>query len=182
MSRSGSKGAGDKWPGDNRQGNSRPRGGLSCRIRPLGPFDIDAASVIHGECFGMEAWDRKAIQEVLAMPTAIGRLAVDPVAGDLRPLGMALISIVAGEAELLTIGVRQSARRRGVGAALVEDFLALAASRGATEAFLEVAEDNEAAFLLYCAHGFTAQGWRHDYYRRPGNRRIAARVLRRVIA
>ncbi|HWK45386.1 MAG TPA: GNAT family N-acetyltransferase [Stellaceae bacterium] len=161
----------------------RPRAGtgLPCRIRPLGPFDVDAAAVIHGESFGMEAWNRKAIQEVLAMPTAIGRLAVDPVAGDLRPLGMMLISIVAGEAELLTIAVRQAARRRGVGAALVDDFLALATARGATEAFLEVAEDNDPAFRLYSAHGFTAEGWRHDYYRRPGNRRVAARVLRRAI-
>jgi ribosomal-protein-alanine N-acetyltransferase len=155
---------------------------IPCRIRSLGPFDLDVAVAIHGECFGVEAWDRKAIEDVLAMPTAVGRLAVDRVAGDLRPLGLALMSIVAGEAELLTIGVGRFSRRRGVGAALVEDFIAVAAARGATNAFLEVAEDNETAFRLYCRLGFNLEGWRHDYYRRPGNRRVAARLLRRPIS
>ena len=152
------------------------------RIRPLSGLDLPEAARIHREAFGAEAWDLKAIQDVLAMPGAAGLMAVDAVLGDRRCLGFALYLRVADDAELLTVGVRHDARRQGVGTGLLEAFLHRAQMTGASNAFLEVAEDNVAAQYLYARHGFRLEGMRQNYYRRPGNRRVAARLLRRSIA
>jgi ribosomal-protein-alanine N-acetyltransferase len=151
------------------------------RIRPLGPFDLAMVSTIHKDAFGVEAWDQRAIADILAMPGAIGRMAVDGEVGDQRPLGFARILMVADDAERLTIAVPHSVRRRGVGTTLLEDFFHLAIKNGATNAFLEVAEDNTPAQRLYARLGFRVEGTRRDYYRRPGNKRVAARLLRRPL-
>jgi [ribosomal protein S18]-alanine N-acetyltransferase len=149
------------------------------RIRPLGPLDIPVVAQIHNEAFGTEAWDKRAISDIMAMPGAAGRIAVDSALGDHRPLGFSLLLLVANDAELLTIAVTRAARRHRVGMALVEDFLDIGTEAGAANAFLEVAEDNFPAQRLYARLGFRQEGVRRDYYRRPGNKRVAAHLLRR---
>jgi ribosomal-protein-alanine N-acetyltransferase len=149
------------------------------RIRPLRPLDLPVAAQIHREAFGAEAWDVRALADVMAMPGAAGRIAVDSTLGDHRPLGFSLLLLVANDAELLTIAVAPAARRHKVGMALVEDFLDIGTEAGAANAFLEVAEDNVPAQRLYAQLGFRQEGVRRDYYRRPGNKRVAAHLLRR---
>jgi ribosomal-protein-alanine N-acetyltransferase len=149
------------------------------RIRPLGPLDLPISVQIHRDAFGFEAWDARAIADILAMPGAAGRIAVDGVLGDHRPLGFSLLLLVANDAELLTVAVTSAARRRRVGTALIEDFLDIGTEAGAANAFLEVAEDNIPAQRLYVRLGFRQEGVRRDYYRRPGNKRVAAHLLRR---
>jgi ribosomal-protein-alanine N-acetyltransferase len=149
------------------------------RIRPLGPLDVPFAVQIHRDAFGVEAWDARAIADIMAMPGAAGRIAVDSALGDHRPLGFSLLLLVANDAELLTVAVAPAARRHRVGMALVEDFLDIGTEAGAANAFLEVAEDNFAAQHLYARLGFRQEGVRRDYYRRPGNKRVAAHLLRR---
>ena len=112
------------------------------RIRPMGPLDLPTASQIHRDAFGLEAWDARAIADIMAMPGAAGRIAVDSTLGDHRPLGFSLLLLVANDAELLTVAVSLAARRHRVGLALVEDFLDIGTEAGAVNAFLEVAEDN----------------------------------------
>ncbi len=53
--------------------------------------------------------------------------------------------------------VRQHARGRGVGAALVEMTIARAQERGARRVELDTNEDNAAAIALYERHGFSSQ-------------------------
>jgi ribosomal-protein-alanine N-acetyltransferase len=149
------------------------------RIRPIGPLDLPFAVQIHRDAFGLEAWDAQAISDVMAMPGAAGRFAIDAVLGDHRPLGFALLLLVANDAELLTVAVAPAFRRHRVGTALVEDFLDIGTDAGAANAFLEVAEDNIPAQRLYARLGFRQEGIRRDYYRRPGNKRVAAHLLRR---
>jgi len=149
------------------------------RIRPLGPLDVSVVAQIHREAFGSEAWDARAIMDIMGMPGATGRIALDSALGDHRPLGFSLLLLVANDAELLTVAVHQAARRRRVGMALVEDFLDIGTEAGAANAFLEVAEDNVPAQRLYARLGFRQEGVRRDYYRRPGNKRVAAHLLRR---
>jgi ribosomal-protein-alanine N-acetyltransferase len=95
------------------------------------------------------------------------------------PEGFALGRALAGEAELLTIAVARAARRQGIGARLLRDFLAEAAACGAGTVFLEVAEDNAAARALYRAAGFAEAGRRRGYYLMPDGCRTDALVLRR---
>jgi GNAT superfamily N-acetyltransferase len=53
--------------------------------------------------------------------------------------------------------VREDARRRGVGAALVQSAIGRASERGARRVELDTNEDNAAAIALYEAHGFSAR-------------------------
>ena len=93
------------------------------------------------------------------------------------PDGFILMRTVADEAEILTLAVRPSARRRGVGAGLVGRGAAEAAARGARRLFLEVAEDNDAARALYARAGFVEAGRRPRYYARADGSRADALLL-----
>ena len=72
--------------------------------------------------------------------------------------------ITLDEAEILTLAVAPDARRQGLGAALVADFLRQAQALGATRALLEVAADNAPARALYDGAGFAQAGIRRGYY------------------
>ena len=145
------------------------------RLIPLTLAYLDIAASIHAAAFGTEAWNRRALTELLAMPCAQGRLALDE--GD-NPVGFSLSLLVADTAELLTLAVIPGNRRRGIGGHLVREFLECANRSLATNAFLEVAEDNFPAISLYNRLGFCFESRRPDYYRREGNIRVAASVLR----
>lgn len=67
-------------------------------------------------------------------------------------------------AELLIIGVAKEARRRGIGAALMEKVRSAA---GGLPVFLEVREGNAAARRLYETCGFREYGRRKNYYEHP---------------
>ena len=80
-------------------------------------------------------------------------------------VGFALWRGVADEAEILTVGVKPSARRAGLGAQLLAEMLMASRAAGAKALFLEVAESNAAARALYARAGFAAIGERPRYYR-----------------
>lgn len=87
-----------------------------------------------------------------------------------EPGGFLLGRVIADEAEVLTIAVDPARRREGIGARLMEAFLTESARRGATSAFLEVAEGNIPARALYTLSGFTESGRRRGYYTTPDGR------------
>lgn len=122
-----------------------------------GPDDAAALAEIHAAAFPPgDAWDRGAIGGLLAMPgTAALRL---------RDEGLVLLRVAADEAEILTLGVRPSARRQGAGRALLQGAMDVAAAAGALRILLEVAEGNLAARGLYAGAGFRAVGRRRGYY------------------
>ena len=79
-----------------------------------------------------------------------------------------LISIhVAGEAELLRIGVEPAAQRRGIGRLLMNVFAQHCAEAGTREVYLEVRASNRPAIALYEQFGFEAVGTRKKYYHHP---------------
>lgn len=81
-----------------------------------------------------------------------------------RDQGFLIGRCIADEAELLTMAVAPEARRGGLGADLVAAFLREASTRGAAQAFLEVASDNPTAQRLYTRAGFAVTGQRRGYY------------------
>ena len=113
-------------------------------------------------------WDAAAFESLLDQP---GVCALE------APDGFILLRVVADEAEILTLAVRPAARRRGVGARLVQEGGRLVAARGATRLFLEVAADNDAALSLYRRAGFADAGRRPAYYARPEGARQDALIL-----
>ena len=78
----------------------------------------------------------------------------------------ALVQVVAGEAELLTIATDPDHRRKGRARDVLTDALQKAAGCGAARMFLEVAADNAAALALYADAGFRETGRRAGYYAR----------------
>jgi len=91
--------------------------------------------------------------------------------------GFALGRIAGPEVELLTIAVDPAFRRQGQALVLMRDFELQAKANGASDAFLEVAEDNATAIALYQRFGFVQAGLRRDYYAGPKQTRVSAIVM-----
>ena len=146
-------------------------------VSVLAALDLGRAAALHGEAFapvGERGWTRQEIAELLATPGVSGFLMQ---AGD-HDVGFALHRIVADEAELLTIAVRPTLRRRGAGRRLLAAAIAHAQEAGATSFFLEVAVDNHAARHLYETAAFQVVGVRSAYYRRSDGGAADALVMR----
>lgn len=118
--------------------------------------DVARLAAIHAACFTLpRPWDAAEITALLTSPHVFVLTESE---------GFVMGRAVAGEAELLTLAVLPSARRRGTGAGLVQLFLAEARSRNSDQAFLEVAAANAPALALYHKAGFAAVGRRKGYY------------------
>ena len=86
---------------------------------------------------------------------------------DGRPRGYVLAWSVAGETEILEIAVDPSARRCGLGKALIRQLAQDARDAGDERLLLEVRSSNQAALALYKTMGFEEGGLRRAYYRNP---------------
>ena len=122
---------------------------------------------VHAEAFAAP-WTAQAFADLLAQAGVF-------VLGD--DDGFVLIRVVLDEAEVLTLAVRPTARRRGLGAALTRAAASAAGSLGAERLFLEVAEDNVAARGLYENIGFATVGRRPGYYAAPDGGRVDAILM-----
>lgn len=79
--------------------------------------------------------------------------------------GFIVIRCVAGEAEILTLGVVPARRRAGLARKLVRAALQLAVDESQVgRVFLEVAANNYGARDLYTGFGFICHGRRRQYY------------------
>lgn len=123
------------------------------------------------------SWREDEFEDLLEGEGIYGFLAEDD-----EPLGVILCRVAVDEVEVLTLGVTPTARRNGVAQALMTAALAVARQRGAAQAFLEVAVDNEAAIALYERLGFHRAGKRLYYYDRGEAGRMDALVMRLDLA
>lgn len=127
-----------------------------------------------------EAWNRRQVAEALALPNthalvvdADGAVISNGPGATPAPVGFVLSRHVLDEEELLLIAVAPGARRRGVGAALIDQLFAAARARAVTRIFLEMRRGNP-AIHLYDKFGFEAIGERRNYYRMANGERIDA--------
>jgi len=145
---------------------------VSIDFRPLnGAAGLDRLAMLHAACFE-PAWSRETLASLIASPGVFGVIA-ESAGGS---VGFILCRHAAGEAEILSLGVSDPYRRRGIAKGLLDTAMRQARSGGAQRLFLEVAEDNLAALALYLGQGFAAVGRRQGYYRR-GEASCAALVL-----
>lgn len=84
--------------------------------------------------------------------------------------GFALGRVILDEAELLTLAVDPKHHRQGLGRHCLRSFETKAITKGAIQAFLDVATTNQAARALYLAEGWHETGKRPKYYRIPTGR------------
>lgn len=108
-------------------------------------------------------WTADQLGTALADPRA--RLRVRAGEAEPGPIAFVLGRAVASDLlEIDLVAVDPAQRRRGVGRALLEGFLAEAVVAGARECRLELAGDDAAALGLYVGVGFVVVGRRERYY------------------
>jgi [ribosomal protein S18]-alanine N-acetyltransferase len=133
-------------------------------LRLLVRSDLGALSLVHAQCFPVDPWTVRDFMELLAIRGASGHLLASPETG----IAAFILDLIGpDDAEILTIGVAPSARRRGLGRTLIANLAKRGRSRGARRMLLEVAADNLPAIALYNSVGFTLLGERPGYYRLP---------------
>lgn len=156
-----------------RPASPRARPAIPVGVSQAGSESLDAVMAIMGAAFPPgfgEAWTRSQCAGILPMAGVALRLAAD---ADGAVAGFSLIRVIADEAELLLIAVDPAIQHRGIGAALIDDFVAVATARGARRLHLEVRDGNP-AIALYERAGFALVGRRRDYYHgRDGGTRDA---------
>jgi len=145
------------------------------RLRPGGVDDLDDVMRIMTSafrpCFG-EAWTRSQCAGIMPMH-GVSLTIAD---GDNGPIGFSLVRAVADEAELLLLAVAPDEQRRGIGQALLDDFIASALAEGTHRLHLEVRDGNPAV-ELYRASGFVVAGRRRNYYHGPDGEAFDAVTL-----
>ncbi len=82
-------------------------------------------------------------------------------------LGFLGILLIPWESEVLEITVKQSARNRGLGGALMDEAKRRLPEHKVTVIYLEVRESNDPARHLYKKQGFKEEGKRKRYYTDP---------------
>ena len=92
--------------------------------------------------------------------------------------GIALGRIAGPEAELLTIAVHPDAQNAGHGTRLIDDFQCKAATLGAKDIFLEVAENNPPAIALYLKAGFKQVAKRKEYFKQINGPALTALIFK----
>lgn len=137
----------------------------SAEIVRAGAASLEVLEGLHCACFS-QGWNQVEMARVLAMPGASGTLILQEnrESGIAAPSGFLLGREVAEEAEIISLGVLPAARQRGLGGALLTEFITRMREHGVKTLFLEVSTHNEAAISLYKRNGFIAAGLRKAYY------------------
>jgi tRNA threonylcarbamoyladenosine biosynthesis protein TsaB len=133
------------------------------RLRPVDKGDAGLLASLHGATMP-RPWELSFFEQIVAEPGGFALVAEAHEAA----LGFVLGRAVAGEAEILSIGVLPAYRRNGIAARLLREAALRAFELGAATLFLEVDENNHAARRLYEAHGLKAAGRRKNYYAGEG--------------
>lgn len=142
---------------------STARAPFTAELRAVGWQELDAVMEVMEAAFDPrfgEAWTRAQCAGLLPMSGVSMTLAT----GGGPPLGFSLVRQVADESELLLLAVVPAARRCGIGARLMQHFIAQGARAGIRKLHLEVRDSNPAVDL-YRKHDFAIEGRRHKYYR-----------------
>lgn len=137
------------------------------RIVPLRWWDLDQVVPAEQQIFaGHQPWSAEQFwAELAGVPATRHYLLACDGDASATVLGYAGLALGPDCADVMTLAVQPSARRRGVATRLLGALLAEAVGRGLPEVLLEVRADNEAALELYRRSGFVPIARRRGYYR-----------------
>ncbi len=140
-------------------------------LRPL--TSEDAATVAHLErmVFPEDPWPPTMVDDELAAPL---RHYVGAVVGG-EVVGYGGIRL-GPDADIMTIGVQEAHRGRGIGRAVLDDLLDAARQASTERVFLEVRATNDAAIRLYEHAGFHRIGRVRGYFRHPTEDAVTMRL------
>ena len=143
------------------------------RLRRMRWWDVAAAHALETVLFP-DPWTAETFWSELAHVPETRYYVVAEDGGGLA--GYAGLAVVAGQADVQTLAVAADRQRHGLGRALLDDLVAEARRRGATQVLLEVRAENERAQALYRAAGFERIGVRRGYYQPGGTDALVLRL------
>lgn len=131
-------------------------------IRPIESRDVDSILAVQSLCPEIAQWTAWDYSRV-----ARGDMAGWVANQENVITGFLVARRIAGDLEILNFAVQPNSRRRGLGAALLQQAFAWGKEFGAEKSLLEVRESNFAALRFYEKHGFEVVGRRSRYYVSP---------------
>ena len=135
------------------------------RIRRAQANDCAQIAALEQELFPSDAWSLQLVESEILGDFRDYLVVVEHREDDVEQvLGYAGVLTIGTEADVQTIAVAPALRRHQYGRTLMRMLASYAVRRGATQIFLEVREDNDAASALYRSLGFTEIGRRRGYY------------------
>jgi [ribosomal protein S18]-alanine N-acetyltransferase len=155
-----------------RQGTARLTGTV---IRKGRAADLVAVAELERECYS-DPWPDTAFAALPDNPRVYFAVADSPVVQSIA--GYVVAWFVLDEGEVANLAVATSARRQGIGGALLDAAVRESIERGVSDLYLEVRESNHSARRLYLARGFEEVSRRTGYYRAPVE---DALILRRTL-
>jgi len=126
--------------------------------------DIEELYDIEKECFNEEAFSKK---QILSLITSYNSISLGAIEKD-QIVGFVIGTIYYERTELtghvLTIDIRETHRRKGVGTALLQEMEKQFKEQGVTACRLEVREDNAPALRFYQKLGYKKIAELENYY------------------
>jgi ribosomal-protein-alanine N-acetyltransferase len=144
---------------------------LENSLRIASVSDAATLSSIHEECFP-NYWNGESFTDFFSVAGTSGYIVSNP-----DPVAMIIYRVQHEQADIITLGVRNTHRRRGIARMLVEKALADCRALGAQELFLDVENGNQPALSLYESLGFTFLRRRKLYYRQTDGTYTDALVM-----
>lgn len=136
-------------------------------VRSAELSDLQRLLSLAERCPGAPRWPQRTWQQVLESPSA-GVARVVLIAESVNEcVGFGVLGLAGDDAEIESLAVGASWRRRGIAKRLCGDLFGWARARGARHASLEVRVSNTAARGLYESLGFHQVALRRGYYRDP---------------
>lgn len=136
-----------------------------CHIRSATTDDLSSLMAVEKDAPTAAHWSLEQYQSACSESGPQRILLVIEEDGAIQ--GFLVARAVGQEWELENLAIAAPARRRGLGARLLEHFLNLVPRHAGTSVFLEVRESNRAARSLFEQCGFLESGRRTNYYRHP---------------
>lgn len=155
------KGCGESASRDGAQGNPPAP---SVLLTPLTPALSGAVSRVEAACLP-EPWGEPAFLSMCRDGNYLCLTAIERESGEVCGFGAALA--VLDTADITGLAVLPSFRRRGIASLLLSALTEGLTARGIKVLHLEVRESNASARALYEKAGFSVDGRRKNYYRRP---------------
>ncbi len=133
------------------------------QIVPLTKELVPQVAAIEALCFS-EPWSEQAYLEACDKEHYLYLVAIDEAG---HAIGMCGLIIGPFEAEVMNVAVHPDYRGQGIAKAMMQALLAAGEQRGVEEYTLEVRVGNAGAIHIYEACGFTGEGIRPGFYRKP---------------
>ncbi|MEY8337926.1 ribosomal protein S18-alanine N-acetyltransferase [Lachnospiraceae bacterium 62-35] len=142
------------------------------RVRRMREDDIEEIAELERLCFSVP-WSEGLLSEALESSVNVCFVLEEQK----RAVAYGIFQLLAGEGEVLRIGVLPSERRMGLGSKVLEAMEGYARANQGERIFLEVRESNQGARMLYKSWGFQELGIRRNYYQNPREDAVLMRLV-----